>query len=471
MIQPLHLLIDGQLVAGAAWLPVINPATGQVFARAPRADAAQLETAVAAARHAFPAWAARSCAARRGMIEQVADALAARSDDLARLLTLEQGKPLDQARQEIDGTIAALRYFAVQDIAPRVLRDTAAERITEHYAPLGVVAAITPWNFPLILLAVKLGPALITGNVVIAKPAPTTPLTTLLLGEIAAGILPPGVFQTVVDDNDLGPLLTAHPGVAHVSFTGSTATGRKVMASAAGTLKRLTLELGGNDAALVLDDADIAEVAPAIFWAAMANAGQVCLAAKRVYVPRALHGDLCAALAALARAAVVGDGLDPASQIGPIQNRTQYAKVCGYLEEARARGTIVAGGAPLERPGYFIAPTIVSQLPEDARLVCEEQFGPILPVLPYDDLDAAIARINAGEYGLGGSVWTSDRDRGAAVAARIDSGTIWVNRHLDLPFDIPVGGAKQSGIGRQQGIEGLHAFLQARIVNMAKRPT
>jgi len=383
------------------------------------------------------------------------------------LLTLEQGKPLAQAAHEIGGTIAALRYFAAQTLEPHVIRATDLERITEHRAPLGVVAAITPWNFPMILLMLKVAPALVTGNTVIAKPAATTPLTTLLLGEVAAPILPAGVFQTIADANDLGAALAAHTGVAHVSFTGSTATGKKVLVATADRLARSTLELGGNDAALVLDDADVATVAPGIFAAAMLNAGQVCLAAKRVYAPASLYEALCAALAALADAAVVGDGLEPGTQIGPVQNRVQYEKVLGYLADARNSGRIIAGGEAIARDGYFIAPTIVRDIGDSASLVREEQFGPVLPILSYDTLDEAIERINASDYGLGGTVWTADPARGEDVARRIDSGTIWVNRHLDLPFDVAFGGAKQSGIGRQQGLAGLEEFTQARVVNVA----
>lgn len=462
-----HLLIDGQLVAGASEMDVINPATGQSLTRAPRADRAQVDLAVEAARHAFQVWSPLRYAERRAMLEELADAMEVRFDDFARLLTMEQGKPLDQARFEIGGSIAALRYFAAQQLEPKLLRETAQERILEHRTPLGVVAAITPWNFPMILLMLKLAPALITGNVVIAKPAPTTPLTTLLLGEVAAGIVPPGVFQTIADANDLGAVLSSHPGVAHVSFTGSTATGKKVLASTVDALRRFTLELGGNDAAIVLDDADVATVAPRIFQAATINAGQVCLAAKRVYAPASLYDALCDALGELARAAIVGDGLEQGTQIGPIQNRQQFDKLLGYLDEARSKGTIVAGGAPLDREGYFIAPTIVRDIAEDSRLVREEQFGPVLPVLRYDDLNDAIARANDSEYGLGGTVWTSDPRRGEDVAMRIDSGTVWVNRHLDLPFDVAFGGAKQSGIGRQQGVAGLEEFTQAKVINIA----
>ncbi|MBU3079459.1 aldehyde dehydrogenase family protein [Sphingomonas quercus] len=461
------LLIDGALIPGAARLDVVNPATGKVFARAPRADSAQAERAIAAAGRAFPGWAGLGYAGRRRQLESLGSAIAARAAEFARLITEEQGKPLDQASGEVSAALSALRWFARQELGPRLLRDTAAERIVEDRYPLGVVAAITPWNYPLLLLMVKLAPALITGNTVIAKPAPTTPLTTLLLGEVAAKVLPPGVFQTLVDDNDLGPLLTGHPGIAHVSFTGSTATGKKVLASAADTLKRFTLELGGNDPAIILDDADIAAVAPRIFEGAMMNAGQVCLAVKRVYAPRPHVDALCAALARLAEAAVVGDGLEQGTTIGPIQNRAQYDRLVALIEETRAQGNIVAGGVVPAGEGYFIPPTIVRDLPDDARLVREEQFGPVLPVLAYDDLDDAIARANASEYGLGATIWTGDVARGLAVAARIESGTVWVNRNLDLPFDVPFGGARQSGIGRQQGIEGLEDFTQARIINAA----
>jgi acyl-CoA reductase-like NAD-dependent aldehyde dehydrogenase len=460
-----RLLIDGELVDGAAQLDVLNPATGRSLAAAPRADAAQAEQAIASAKRAFPAWSKLGFAERRGLIEKLADAVEAQIDTFARLLTQEQGKPLNQAKGEILGSIGAFRYYAAQTLEPKTLRENAKERIVEQRYPLGVVAAIAPWNFPLLMVALKLAPALITGNCVIAKPAPTTPLTTLLLGELAAGIFPAGVFQTLVDQNDLGSLLSSHPDIAFVSFTGSTATGKKVLGAAADTLKRFTLELGGNDAAIVLDDADIAKVAPRLFNGAMGNAGQVCLAIKRVYAPRSMVDALCDALGQLARDHAVGDGLEQGIAMGPIQNKAQFEKLLGYIAEAREQGTIVAGGEQIAGDGYFISPTIVRDLPDGARLVREEQFGPVLPVIAYDDLDDAIASANDSDYGLGGSIWTGDVERGIAVASRIESGNVWVNRNIDLPFDIPFGGAKHSGIGRQQGIEGMEDFTQARIVN------
>ena len=461
------MLIDGQLVDGASTLDVINPATGRSFATVARADEAQLEQAVAAAKAAAPAWAALGYEERGALLTKLADALDAEKDAIAHLLTTEQGKPLRQATGEVIGGIYQLRHYAAQRSEPKVLKENAKVRIIEHRTPLGVVAAITPWNFPFMMLTQKIGPALITGNTVVAKPAPTTPMTTLKLAEIAAGILPAGVLNVIVDANDLGGKLTNHPDVAKVSFTGSTATGRKVMAAGADSLKRITLELGGNDAAIVLDDMDPKEVAPKLFNGAMVNAGQVCLAIKRVYAPSSMYDELCTELARLAEEATVDDGTSQGVQVGPVQNRMQFEKLLGFLADAEENGTVIAGGKPLDRDGYFIAPTIVRDIPDDARLVREEQFGPVLPVLRYDDLDDALARANDSDYGLGGTIWTKDIQRGIDVAMKIDSGTVWVNKHLDLPFDIPFGGTKQSGIGREGGDDGLEAFTQPHVINVA----
>jgi acyl-CoA reductase-like NAD-dependent aldehyde dehydrogenase len=463
-----YLLINGKMVPGAATLDVLNPATGKLLTRCARADKAQLDAAVAAAKGAFLSWSTKPIEIRRQCLLKIAAAFEARSAEFARLLTEEQGKPLAHAEYEVSGAVAMFRTFAGMGLPDKVLRENDSERIVQQHAPLGVVAAITPWNFPLILLMMKVAPALLAGNTIVAKPAPTTPLTTLLFGELCAHLLPPGVLNVIVDQNDLGGFLTQHPDVAKVAFTGSTATGKKVMASVAGTIKRLTLELGGNDAAIVLDDVYVKEVAAKIFQGAMVNSGQVCLAIKRVYVPESLYEAMCAELVALANAHVVGDGLDAATQMGPLQNKVQFEKVKEILEDARLRGKIIAGGNALNRDGYFIAPTIVRDISDDARLVQEEQFGPVLPVLKYSSLDDAIARANSTEYGLGGTVWGSDSKRAFEVAQRIASGTVWVNKHLELPPDIPFGGAKQSGLGTEMGQEGLEEFTQSRIINMAK---
>jgi len=463
-----RLLIDGRLVPGASRMDVINPATGKPLVQCPRADVAQLNDAVAAAKAAFPAWSRRSWEERRQYLVALADALAKHQDEFARLLTLEQGKPLMQAQFEMGGAIAMIQAFTEMKIEPKVLREDATQKIVQLRAPLGVVAAITPWNFPMILLMIKLAPALAAGNTVVAKPAPTTPLTTLKFGELAASILPPGVLNVITDQNDLGTPLTQHPDVAKVAFTGSTATGRKVMASVAGTIKRITLELGGNDAAIVLPGTNVKEVAPKIFFGAMVNAGQVCLAIKRIYAHESLYEELCSELAKLAEASVVGDGMDPNTQIGPVQNKTQYEKLKEFIADGRARGKIIAGGKALDRDGYFIAPTIVRDIADDSRLVREEQFGPVTPVMKYSDIDDALARANSTEYGLGGTVWGSDLEQAYQVASKMDTGTVWVNKHLDLPPDIPFAGAKQSGLGTEMGHEGLEEFTQPKVIHVAK---
>lgn len=461
-----RMLVDGALHSGCGEIDVVNPATGQVFARACRADADLLNAAVAAAKLAAGQWGKLTFSQRGEVVTRLADALTAHFDDLLSLLVREQGKPIAQAADEVGGSIAVLRYFAGLALEEETLVDSPVEKVIRHRTPLGVVAAIAPWNFPVLLMLMKVAPALMAGNSVVCKPAPTTPLTMLLIGEIAQDIVPPGVLNILVDANDLGEALTAHPDVAKVSFTGSTATGRKVMASAAAGVKRLSLELGGNDAAIVLDDADIKQVVPRVFDAATRNAGQICFAAKRLFVPLSAYDGFCNELAVLAEKCVVGDGFDPRTEMGPIQNAMQFAKLKDYLAIAHAEGRIVAGGEASDRDGFFIRPTVVRDLPESSALVQEEQFGPIMPVLAYDDLDALVARLNAGSYGLGGTIWTASPERGLAVAKRIDSGVVWVNRHLELGFDVPMGGSKHSGLGVENGIEGLESFTQPHVVSI-----
>lgn len=469
-MKEFKLLINGRLISGAATLAVLNPATEEVLAEAPRADIAQLNAAIAAAKAAFPAWSAKPTGERGALLGKLADALEAKKEEFARLLTQEQGKPLAEAQWEIDFSVSVIRHHASLDLQIEVLKEDATQKIVLQHMPLGVVAAIVPWNFPMLLLVIKVAPALLAGDTLVAKPAPTTPLTTLRFGEICAEVLPAGVVNIIVDQNDLGAALSSHADVAKVAFTGSTATGKKVMGGAAATLKRLTLELGGNDAAIVLDDVDPVEVAPKLFAAAMMNAGQVCLGAKRIYVHESQYDQICDELGRLARESVVDDGLKQGAQIGPLQNKAQFEKVKGFLEDAKRNGKIVAGGEVLDRKGYFIQPTIVRDIADDARLVKEEQFGPVLPVLRYSDLNDAIARTNDSEYGLGGTVWGKNLDRAFQVAARIETGTVWINRFLDVPPDVSFGGAKQSGIGRELGREGLEAFTQPKIINMAKTP-
>ncbi|MHB0777501.1 aldehyde dehydrogenase family protein [Halomonas sp. WWR20] len=470
-MQVYKLLVNGELIDGYTTRGVINPATGETFAQCPQADESILDNAVSSARKAFPAWAGRPLAERAEILGRLADSLEERSDEIALVLTQEQGKPLGDAKGEIAGTAGYIRYIAMLDLPPKVLKEDDAERIVQHRVPLGVVGAITPWNMPLILLAIKLAPALLAGNTVVAKPAPTTPLTTLLVGEICATLFPPGVVNIIADDNDLGAVMTRHPGIAKIAFTGSTETGRRVMESAASTLKRLTLELGGNDAALVLEDCDPADVAEHLLRGATLNCGQICLAIKRAYVHESLYNEVCEALARHAKAMVVGDGRDPASQMGPIQNQTQYEKVKGYLDIAKRDGNVIAGGELPEGPGYFVPPTIVRDIDDSSPLVSEEQFGPILPVLSYRDVEEALAQINDSQWGLGGTVWGQDLDRAYALAQRFEAGTVWVNRHLNLQAEIPFSGAKQSGIGTEYGQEGLEEFTQRQVINMQLDPS
>jgi acyl-CoA reductase-like NAD-dependent aldehyde dehydrogenase len=462
------LLIGGRLVEGARTSPVINPATEEPVADCPRASNAQLEEAVAAAKSAFPGWSATPIDERKKVLTAIADVIQANVPELARLLTQEQGKPLNDAMGEVFGASAFFRYFTSLDLAPKVVEDTPTSRVEIRRRPLGVVGAIVPWNFPMILMAFKLPPALLAGNTVVLKPAPTTPLSTLRLAELIKDVVPPGVVNVIADENELGAAMTAHPDIRKISFTGSTATGQKVMASAADALKRVSLELGGNDALIVLDDVDPKETAPKVFGAAMQNAGQVCIAAKRIYVHESIYDAMCDELAKCANEAVVGDGLEQGTQMGPLQNKAQFEKVLGFIEAGRKDGKIIAGGGRKGDKGYFINPTIVRDIAEGSKLVDEEQFGPVMPVIKYADPADALRRANASIYGLGGSVWAKDAERAWSLAERIESGTVWVNKHADIQPHLPFGGAKMSGIGSELGEEGLKEFTQTQVLNMAR---
>ncbi|WP_116389770.1 aldehyde dehydrogenase family protein [Cupriavidus taiwanensis] len=460
------MLVDGALVKGATTMDVVNPATGVAFAVAPRASAHQVEQAIASAKAALENWSRSDLAHRRSVLRDIADAVETNAGGLAWLLTQEQGKPIADAMREVQGTVTFFRHVADAELGPVSLEHSGVRQVELHRRPLGVVAVIVPWNFPLLLMAFKVPGALLTGNTVVIKPAATTPLTTLMFARLVASIVPAGVLNVITDGNDLGSILTSHPDVAKVSFTGSTATGYSVMANAAKTLKRVTLELGGNDPAIVLDDAVPADIAQGIFRAAFFNAGQACIAIKRLYVHASLYEELCAELVSLATGVTVGEGADSRTTMGPLQNRTQYEKVKGILADAATKGRIVTGGQIDDSAGYFIRPTIVADIEEGARLVDEEQFGPVLPLIRYTDLDDAIRRANASEYGLGASVWSSDVGRAREVAQRLVCGSVWINQHLDLAPHIPQAGAKQSGFGVELGGEGLLEFTQIQVVNI-----
>ena len=462
------LLINGQMVDGELSMDVVNPATEEKLADCPRASEGQLNAAIAAAKAAFPAWSKTSIDERKAAVLKIADVVEANAAELAQLLTKEQGKPIEDATVEVYGMAAFCRYFTSLDLPVEVLEDSEGRRVEVHRNPLGVVGAIVPWNFPLILMAFKLPPALIAGNTLVIKPAPTTPLSTLRIAELIQDILPAGVINFITDANDLGAPMTAHPDVRKISFTGSTETGAKVMAGAAGLLKRITLELGGNDAGIVLDDVDPKETAQKLFDSAFQNSGQVCIAMKRLYVHENIYDEVCEELATIANDTVIGDGLEQGTKLGPLNNKMQYDKVKALIEEAKQDGNVIAGGEFPDKPGYFIRPTIVRDIKEGSRLVDEEQFGPVLPVMSFADESEAVERANASAWGLGGSVWSASPERAYALAEQMDSGTVWINKHAELDPTIPFGGAKMSGLGNELGQEGLQEFTQQKIINIAK---
>jgi acyl-CoA reductase-like NAD-dependent aldehyde dehydrogenase len=462
------MTIGGESRQGAATFGVVNPATGEVHAEAPDCSQEQLDEAFDAAGKAYLDWKLDEDA-RRDALRAAANALFASATDLAPILTQEQGKPLARATEEIFGAGIWLKYFADLEVPRDVIQDDDNAFAEVVRRPMGVVAAITPWNFPVILASWKIGPALRAGNTMVLKPSPFTPLSTLKLGELLASVLPPGVLNVVSGGNDLGKWMTSHPVPRKISFTGSVATGKHVAASAAPDLKRVTLELGGNDPAIVLPDADVGAIAQKLYDAAFMNTGQVCSAIKRVYVPDALHDDLVDALAARASAAKVGDGMEADTELGPVNNQPQYERVKGLVADALSSGGVAAaGGAPLDRPGYFFAPTVLTGVAEGTRIVDEEQFGPALPIVTYRDVDEAVDRANATTFGLSGSVWSGDPERGAEVASRLECGTAWVNAHLVLLPHQPFGGFKWSGVGVENGPWGLAGFTEIQVQYRAK---
>lgn len=464
------MTINGVAAHGAQSFPVLNPANEEVIAQAPDCSAEQLDAAVAAARAAFPGWAATPIAERKQKLLAIAGVIAANLEPLKRLLTAEQGKPHEDAAGDIMGGAYWFQAISGLDLPVHVVEESAERHGETRRIPIGVVGAIAPWNFPIILMAFKLAPALLAGNTVVLKPSPFTPLTTLKIGELLRDILPPGVLNVVTGGDALGPMITSHPGIDKISFTGSTATGRKVMASAASSLKRVTLELGGNDAAIVLPDVDVEAVAQQLFWAAFRNNGQICIATKRLYVHKDIYEPLKEALVAYAKTVKVGDGAEQGTQIGPINNRLQYRRVLDLIADAKEKGyKFLIGGEKHPGPGYFVPVSIIDNPPEDSRIVQEEQFGPVLPLLKFDDLDEVIARANATQYGLGGSIWSGDEERAAALASRIAAGTVWINEAGHLSPLGAFGGIKQSGLGVEGALEGVLEYTNAQTVYLRKK--
>lgn len=461
------LLINGELVSSDAWLDVINPATEQVFARCPAAGEVQLDAAISAAQSAFAAWSRLTYEERATDVRRYTAVLAEHQDELAELLVREQGKPIAQARAELNSCLKQADNTVGLKIPVELLVDSDTHRIELHYRPLGVVGVITPWNAPAALALGSLSSAVYTGNTVVIKPSPYTPLTTLKMGELAREIFPPGVVNVLTGGDELGRRLCEHPGVQKISFTGSVATGKRVLASSAATLKRVTLELGGNDPAIVLDDADPKAIAKKMFFACFVNSGQVCMAIKRIYAHEDVYDELCEVLTEEARNAPYGDGLDPKNKLGPLQNKMQFDKVVELFEVTKRSGArILVGGNVPNRPGYFLPPTYVTDIADDSRLVTEEQFGPIVPILKFSELEDAIRRANDTRFGLSGSVWTTDSERGKAVAKQLEVGTAWVNQHRAISAYVPFGGAKESGLGRQHSTLGLKSYMEPQVISV-----
>lgn len=425
---------------------------------------------MSAARAAWPEWRTHGFSARGQWLRDLARALREQGAELATLLTREQGKPLARAREEFDRSAQLIDGLTALVLEPERLREDARGSAVLHHEPLGVVGAITPWNTPIVLAVSKIVQALYTGNTLVLKPSPYAPLTTLRLGELARDLLPPGVLNVLAGGADMGGWMTAHVGIDKISFTGSVRTGKAVMAACADTLKRFTLELGGNDAAIVLDDVDVDAIAPQLFWAAFSNSGQVCMAIKRLYVQRPVYERMVAALARIAEAVRVGAGSDPATELGPLQNRMQYDIVRGILDDAKASGArVLQGCQTLPAGGYFIAPTIVADALEGTRVVDEEPFGPVLPVLVFDDEADAVRRANETSFGLGSSVWSRDLERAQALAGQLRAGTTWINSHMGVEPGVPFGGVKQSGMGVEYALHGLKGYTEPHVIKTPAR--
>ncbi|MFP5021586.1 aldehyde dehydrogenase family protein [Pseudonocardia phyllosphaerae] len=466
------MTIDGEPATAPSTFEVVNPATREVIATVPDATAAELDEAVAAAWRAFPGWSARPIEERQALVSAIGDRLEEHAEGFMALLTREQGKPRAGAEWEVGGSIAWFREIAKQSLPDEIVEDGPERRVVTRFTPLGVVGAITPWNFPILLAVWKIAPALVAGNTIVVKPSPFTPLTTLKLAELVSDLLPPGVFNVVCGGDDLGRRISEHPDIRKIAFTGSTETGKRVMASASGTLKRLTLELGGNDPAIVLPDVDPERIAPQLFWAAFQNNAQFCNAAKRLYIHADVYDAVRDALVAYARTVKVGDGAESDTGLGPIQNAPQYEKVKEYFADSRAQGHTFALGGEIDEsaPGWFVPVTLVDDPPETSRLVREEPFGPILPLVRWTDEDDVIARANDTDWGLGATVWGADLERIERIGRRLEAGTVWLNEvHQYSPYQA-FGGHKQSGIGCENSLHGLTEYTNWQSLTLNKVP-
>ena len=449
---------------------VLDPATGEVVGSVHESTTAELDDAVAAARAAQPEWARLGHEKRSEYLHKAADAVEGNAEALAELLSREQGKPVKNgpnAAFEVGGCSAWLRASADFPLEPEVLVDDESGYAEMEYLPLGVVGAIGPWNWPMMITVWQVAASLRMGNTVVVKPSEYTPLSVLGLVHVLNQTLPEDVLRVVPGGGEVGKALSTHSGVDKIMFTGSTRTGQAVMRSAADGLARLTLELGGNDAGVVLPDVDARAVAGDLFWGAFINTGQTCAALKRLYVHEDVYEEVCEALVEVARQMPMGNGREEQNVLGPLQNKQQYDIVAGLVEDAKkGGGRVLMGGDPVaEQPGYFYPTTIIADLPNDNPLVTQEQFGPALPVIRYSAVDEAVAMANALDVGLGASVWSSDRDAAMDVARRLEAGTVWINKHGAVDPRIPFGGVKKSGFGLEFGVEGLKSVAASRVIS------
>lgn len=469
--------LNGRPVSSARTFESRNPATGEVIGLVPHSEPSQVAAAVAAAKAAQPAWAALPDAKRREYLGMVADALNRNARHLAEWVTREQGKPLgglgpDQvpgALFELAGCEAWTRVPASLEMPVETAFEDNSRKYEVHRKPYGVVAAIAPWNWPLLIAIWQIAPSLRAGNTVVIKPSEYTSIGTLEMVRIMAEQLPPGVLNTVSGPGEVGAALVDNPQVDKIMFTGSGSTGAKIAAIAARHLTPTTMELGGNDAAIVLSDVDPKTIAMGLFWGAFINMGQTCAAIKRLYVPESLHDEIVTELKAIATAVPMGDGLSADVVMGPVQNRMQFDKVSRLVDEARqAGGQIVCGGQACEGAGNFYPLTLVTGLSDGSSLVDEEQFGPALPIIKYRDVEDAIASANRLDVGLGASVWSADVQKAHLVATRLQAGTVWINQHGAIHPMVPFGGVKGSGWGVEFGVEGLKAVTQPQVISLPK---
>jgi acyl-CoA reductase-like NAD-dependent aldehyde dehydrogenase len=473
---PHRLLIGAERpeAADGRTFVTLDPATGREIAQVSHAGAQDVQRAVQAARAAFAdgPWASMPAAGREGLMRALADAIEAHAEELAQIESLDNGKPVGLAQYvDVNGAIGHLRYFAgwPTKIEGGVLPVTAPNmHCYTRREPVGVCGQIIPWNFPLLMAAWKLGPALAAGCTVVLKPAEQTPLSALRIGELALEVgFPPGVLNVLTGDGETGAALVDHPDVDKIAFTGSTAVGREIGAKAGGALKRVTLELGGKSPNVILPDADIDAAINGSYQAIYFNSGQACNAGSRLFVPAERFDEVMSGLAAQAEKARLGPGLDPATQLGPLVSAEQHERVMGYIEAGRAEGAeVVSGGeaALTDSGGYFIAPTLFSTTSDELRISREEIFGPVLVASPYDSLEEVAARANESEYGLAAGVWTRDLSSAHRLAAMLRAGMVYINTWGVVDPSAPFGGFKASGIGREHGHDGLDAYLETKTV-------